>query len=151
MTLLDLIQDHNLEGQNYEYVASFLNEKPLVSNTALIQQVPNPYKMSDFLGIIQQSQTAEADLAIVTQIANLVGVGESIGNHLSVSSEGNIEGFLVLLEGSGVASSNISAIRARAEDTIDDPDYQTQVRGMSLAESAGLGVITAEQIQGVVA
>lgn len=147
MTLLELIQQQNLQNNTYDYICQELNNKPLINNPSPIGQVPKEAKISDFLVIIQTSGSPTEDLAIVSSVAELIKVGDAIGSHLGLSTEGNIESLVNLLEANGLSESAVANIRARLAETEDNPNYQPKILGQSLAEENGLGRIKPEDVQ----
>jgi hypothetical protein len=150
ITLKQLIEREELVGLPYEEIARTLNEKPLIDNPEPQENIIKETSIPELLGLIRRpdSETIENDLAVLANVSSLIEVGEKIGGHLSLSTQGNIPGFIDLLEVSGLNPDTAQILRDRLAETMPDPNYQSTIFGPSLAEEESLGFITGEQVQG---
>jgi hypothetical protein len=88
-------------------------------------------------------------LAVIVQN----GLTNSTFSQLIVSLQTNVTALgylLTLLAVDGLFSSaGLTAITSELQRTVADPNYQSQIPGQSIAQAAGLGVVTPEQVQTV--
>lgn len=142
--IIDSTPELSSLGQDYPAIAAWLNECSLIPNPSPQGQVPKPYTMAELFALI----TDPADLAIVSQVADLLKAGQAIVQVTGIEFGSTPESVLATLQGQGLSQTASDAIAARMAETIPDPGWAENVPGEARRVALGIEpIVTPEQVQ----
>ena len=144
-TLSELIAQHCADLTDYEAIAARLNAPTTVANpVAEAPQVPHPPTLKEIYAVIPVAEAAA--------IYNKPGLSADIRNAID-SGDGDYLAMMlaIVLELGIISQQTATALAMLLARTQDDPAWTAQIAGPSLAQAAGLPVVTAAQVQGVLA
>jgi hypothetical protein len=174
--LYESSEDLQALGQDYPAIAADINARPLISNPVPRGTVPKPLAWPELLalvpiaekanfldlgtfqgwakGIIQNEETPAEVLtaldAVLTAMAGQTGqdVLGSAKYLADIGDRPNLKNLAMVCVFQGLMNiETAGAIQSEVDATIDDPNYQSQVFGLSLAEENDLGKVTEFDVQ----
>ncbi len=144
-TLSELIAQHCADLTDYEAIAARLNAPTTVANPVTEPaQVPHPPTLKEIYAIIPVAEAAA--------IYNKPGLSADIRNAID-SGDGDYLAMMlaIVLELGIISQQTATALAMLLQRTQPDPTWSAQIAGPSLAQAAGLGSVTAAQVQAVLA
>ena len=132
-------------GQNYPAIAAALNAPTTVANPVTkAPKVGRSITLLDIFGTI--AAAAPADLAKAGSIPDwMIDRAESA---MQENDRVAMANWLVSIGATiGLSQAGKDALNALLSATVDDPNWSATVAGPSIAQAAGLGTVTAEQVQ----
>ena len=144
-TLSELIAQHCADLTDYEAIAARLNAPTVLDNPVTeAPQIAHPPSLKEIYAVIPVAEAAA--------IYNKAGLNADIRNAID-SGDGDYLAMMlaIVLELGIISQQTATALAMLLQRTQDDPAWTAQIAGPSLAQAAGLPVVTAAQVQGVLA
>ena len=141
-TLSELIAQHCADLTDYEAIAARLNAPTTVPNpVAEAPPVPHPPTLKEIYAIIPVAEAAA--------IYNKPGLPADIRNAIDSGDPEYLAMMLaIVLEMQIISAQTATALAMLLQRTQPDPAWAATIAGPSLAAAAGLGTVTAAQVQG---
>lgn len=143
-TLAELIAQHCADlGDDYPAIAARLNAPTSIDNPVTEPAtVPHPPTLKEIYAIIPVAEAAA--------IYNKPGLSADIRNAIDSGDPDYLAMMLaIVLEMQIISAQTATALAMLLARTQPDPAWTAQIAGPSLAAAAGLGTITAAQVQAV--
>jgi hypothetical protein len=142
-TLSELIAQHCADLTDYEAIAARLNAPTTIDNPQTEPAtVPHPPTLKEIYAIIPVTEAAA--------IYNVAGLSADIRNAIDSGDGDYLAMMLAIVLELGIISQatagNLALLLARTQP---DPTWTATIAGPSLAQAAGLPVVTAAQVQAV--
>ena len=144
MNLKDLIQAHCADlGDDYPAIAQRLNAPTTIDNpVAEAPQVAHPPTLDDVLAVVPS-----AERVAIRALAGFVDdVRRAIDTQNLLYMQTLIEDALTA---NAISAQTATALAMLLQRTQADPAWAAQIAGPSLAQAAGVGTVTAAQVQAV--
>lgn len=140
-TLSELIAQHCAGMTDYEAIAAILNAPTEIDNPVTeAPQVPHPPTLKEIYAIIPVAEAAE--------IYNKPGLSADIRNAIDSGDGEYLQMMLaIVLELGIISQQTATALALLLARTQPDPAWTATIAGPSLAQAAGLGTVTAAQVQ----
>ncbi len=141
-TLRELIAQHCADlGSDYPAIAARLNAPTSIDNpVAEPATVPWPPTLKEIYAVIPVSEAAA--------IYDKAGLSADIRNAIDSGDPEYLAMMLAIVAELGIISApTIAALSALLARTQPDPAWTATIAGPSLAQAAGLGTVTAAQVQ----
>lgn len=144
-TLSELIAQHCADLTDYEAIAARLNAPTTVANpVAEAPQVPHQPTLKEIYAVIPVAEAAA--------IYNKPGLSADIRNAIDSADPEYLAMMLaIVLELGIISAQTATALAMILQRTQADPSWTATIAGPSLAAAAGLGTVTAAQVQAVLA
>lgn len=144
-TLSELIAQHCADLTDYEAIAARLNAPTSIPNPVTeAAQVPHPPTLKEIYAVIPVAEAAA--------IYNKPGLSADIRNAIDSGDADYLQMMLaIVLELGIISQQTATALALLLARTQPDPAWTAQIAGPSLAAAAGLPVVTAAQVQAVLA
>lgn len=144
-TLSELIAQHCADLTDYEAIAARLNAPTVIDNPQTEPaQVPHPPTLKEIYAIIPVAEAAA--------IYNVAGLSADIRNAIDSGDGDYLAMMLAIVLDLGIVSAQTAtALAMLLQRTQADPAWTATIAGPSLAHAAGLGTVTAAQVQAVLA
>lgn len=150
MTLAELIDQQGsasidfaalMAAQDYPGIAAWLNAPTTVANPVTeAPQVPHPPTLKEIYALIPVAEAAA--------IYNKVGLSADIRNAIDSGDPEYLAMMLaIVLELGIISQQTATALAMLLQRTQPDPAWTATIAGPSLAQAAGLGAITAADVQ----
>ena len=142
-TLSELIAQHCADLTDYEAIAARLNAPTSIPNPVTEPpQVPHPPTLKEIYAAIPVVEAAA--------IYNKAGLSADIRNAID-SGDGDYLAMMlaIVLELGIISAQTATALAMLLQRTQADPTWTATIAGPSLAQAAGLGTVTAAQVQAV--
>jgi hypothetical protein len=145
MMLAELIAQHCADLTDYEAIAARLNAPTTVANPVTeAPQVPHPPSLKEIYAAIPVAEAAA--------IYNKPGLSADIRNAIDSGDPEYLAMMLaIVLEMQIISAQTATALAMLLQRTQADPTWAAQIAGPSLAQAAGVGTVTAAQVQAVLA
>lgn len=142
-TLSELIAQHCADLTDYEAIAAALNAPTVIDNpVAEAPQVPWPPTLKEIYAGIPVAEAAA--------IYNKPGLSADIRNAIDSHDPEYLQMMLAIVAQMQIISAETSGTLATLlQRTQPDPAWTATIAGPSLAQAAGLGTVTAAQVQAV--
>lgn len=144
-TLAQVLRENGMTGQDYPKHAEDLNAPTVIPNPVTVApQVPMPISMLHVFEAIKAAKPTDLAkaMAIPDWIAQDAKAAMAANDRLGMANYLETIGY-----GAGLAPESIAALTALLGRTIPDPTWTATVAGPSIAAAAGLGVVTAADVQ----
>lgn len=155
MKLSELIKKNRLENSSYEDISTALNKREAVPNPDKQRSVLKPLASVDELFYLVFNSSVEDEAANQKALATLsqyLANGKLISEFLGIPFQGHLIKTLDLMVTKfGLGKRQADAVKERLTEVIPDPSWSPTVLAPSLAQEAGLGIVTLEDIQLVMA
>lgn len=141
-TLAELIAAHASDlGDDYPQIAALLNAPtPIANPVTEPPTVPYPPTLKEIYAVIPVAEAAA--------IYNKAGLSADIRNAIDSGDPEYLAMMLAIVAELGIISApTIAALTALLQRTQPDPTWTATIAGPSLAAAAGLGTVTAAQVQ----
>ena len=149
-TLRELIDQHAagsaefaalVAAQNYPEIAAVLNTPTSVENPEKTPaQVPHPPTLKEIYAVIPVSEAAA--------IYSKPGLSADIRNAIDSGDADYLNMMLaIVLEMQIISAQTATGLAMLLQRTQDDPTWSAEIAGPSIAAAAGLGTVTAAQVQ----
>ncbi len=153
MTLAQLIAQHPEIAalkQNYPGIAAVLNAPTTIDNPTPQGTVPRSISLTDVFGVIASLPNGAAEMAKLQKLPDWAYNGGVAA--MAERNETSITNWLTTISAVVGFESTTSQAMAVAKAqllaaTVPDPSWTATIAGPSLAASAGLGTVTAANVQ----
>lgn len=128
--------------QNYPAIAQLLNQNPLINNPTPQGVIPKPLSLLTLLDAVTQAE--------LLSIKDVLGSFDGLGEIARTNDRPRLIGTLALIRkalGESFSQSSTNNIQALINETIPDPNYQSQIPGQSRAEELNIYPIDEHDVQ----
>lgn len=144
-TLSELIAQHCADLTDYEAIAARLNAPTTIDNPVTeAPQVPHPPTLDDVLAVVPSAERVA--------IRGLAGFVDDVRRAIDTQ---NLLYMQTLIEdaltANAISAQTATALALPLARTQPDPTWTAQIAGPSLAQAAGVGVVTPARVQAVLA
>jgi hypothetical protein len=134
------------EAQDYQGIATALNRAEVVSNPEPQGNAPKRLTLAGIFAVI--ATTTPADVAKLSAIPGWVV--ERAEAAIGANDRASMANYLAIA-GSQLSAASKTALTALLAETEPDPNWQEYTSGATVADTLGLGVVRASDVQRVLA